>query len=153
MSGKWRQQMKVSCCFASCNIHEAMRCQVLNPRLVTLEAPLHNSSRRNITLLSAKQYNLGTGVSILQLPVPRGGATLRTGCDEWQRRNYIISVSTKRKEKWRENLASFFFIVYQYTLLLPVLCVVQEVCTFLYLSRHPSAPRRTDRRTCRDSGE
>jgi hypothetical protein len=84
------------------------------------------------------------GVTIFLLPVPRGGATLRTGCDKWQRRNCIISVSTKRKGKWSEHLASFFFIIYQYTLVSPVLCLVQEVHTDLYLSRHPSASRRTD---------
>lgn len=50
----------------------------------------------------------------------------------------------KEKGKMERTLGLFFFIIYQYTLVSPVLCLVQEVHTDLYLSRHPSASRRTD---------
>ena len=93
-----------------------------------------NSARRTITSLQVKEDSVDMGVSILLLPVPRGGATLRTGCDKWQHRNCIISVSTKRKEKWSEHLASFFLLLFINILYVPQFFVLfrksARTCTY-----------------------
>jgi hypothetical protein len=108
-----------------------------------------------ITSLLVKQDSIDMGVSIFLLPVPRGGATIRTGSDKWQRRNCIISVSTKRKEKWNESLASFFYYLSIYFSFPSSLCGSGSLHGVVLIapSLCDSQDGGTDGRTFRDSWE